>query len=49
MPGTSHPQPQERRGVAIYFMMICAWEPKDEKELRTRKVSLFNKLIKERR
>jgi len=23
----------------MYFMMICTWEPKDEKEVRTRKVS----------
>jgi len=22
----------------MYFMMICTWEPKDEKEVRTRKV-----------
>jgi hypothetical protein len=22
----------------MYFMMICTWEPKDEREIRTRKV-----------
>lgn len=22
----------------MYFMMICTWEPKDEKDVRTRKV-----------
>lgn len=22
----------------MYFMMICTWDPKDEKEVRTRKV-----------
>ena len=23
----------------MYFMMICTWEPKDEKEVRTRRVN----------